>query len=834
MSEKRICFVTNEYHPVVAGGIGMLIEQAVSELSKDSEFSVTVLLVGDEGFCQAVKQHGQIHYPNVLFVGFSEMLASLPSELALPQWAFTFENYYYSNVIAEYLLLKEAQNPFDVIEFPDYKGLGYVTLKHRRLRGKFLRTHFVARVHGATYLCNKIDHVDLHSRERLQLYMMEQYTLAHADSWTLAGKKFAKQYAIDLKVPAHKLNIVTPVFKRLAEHRFYWMHQQECQRERILFYGKLQHVKGVDLFVEAALELLESGANYEFLLVGQDTPSQWGSKGFYGDQLKRRIPAEWEDHFNFMGRIDINTLSELVAQCRCAVIPSRMETFCLAAHELNWLGIPLILNRISIFEDYFEDEKTCSFFDGTSVDLAGKIKRLVEDEALRTDLRQHNNAAQIAAQASDARQVYAQLEPVRLADVSAQTPLVSIIIPYYNDMRFYLEATLESVEKLSYPNVEVLVINDGSTQPAANAKFDEIAAQWECKDGYTFYRKPNGGLGDARNFGIERAKGEFIYPLDSDDVIEPELISDSVQALQANPELAAVSCYVTFFSDGSDPRQVIDYVIPYDLDATLIFSENRAGVACSLFRASVFDRFSYDNEMPAFEDWDLWMQLAVASERVEVVPRIGYRYRRRAQSMVTSDGFARKTQLMHHVGDKHASFLKQQGHRIFKVFNHMLWEKDLVAPDDFPHLKIYFAPGGRYSEHDSMFKRYRLEEPVDFEIRLPNISEPTELRFDPVAQPASIHVFFLELCCARTGETIWKADKDHAYACVQVAGTARTIDHPDHLLIASTGYDPQLLCPRLEPRESGYILKGSFRVFDRFESLLYEQTGKGFEAYQEA
>jgi glycosyltransferase involved in cell wall biosynthesis len=831
MSKKRICFVTHEYHPVVPGGIGMLIEQVVSELSKDTEYQVTVLLVGDESFCKGVKTHGNKNYPHVEFVAFSEMLASIPESLRLPDWAFTFENYYYSNVVAEYLLIRDQQASFDVVEFPDYKGIGYVTLKHRRLRGEFGNTHFVARVHGATYLWNKIDHVDLHSRERLQLYMMEQYTLAHSDSWTLPGEKFAEQYSKDLGVSHQNLNLVTPVFKKLGAYKSYWKNHESSEVKSVLFYGKLQHVKGVDILIDAAVELLEEGGSYEFFIVGQDTLSQWGSKGHYGDSLKRAIPEKWKSKIHFLGRINIDHLPELAEKCNCAVIPSRMETFCLAAHELNWLGIPLILNRIPIFEDYFEDGTSCLFFDGTSERLKESIELLCKDEKTRNALNIGNQADQIALRSRSASDVYGTLNTTPKKHGLEETPLVSIIVPYFNDMRFYLEETLKSVDRLTYPNIEVLVINDGSTQAAANAKFDEIASSYSEKSHYTFYRKTNGGLGNARNFGIERANGAFVYPLDSDDVIEPGLISESINALIKNPELSAVSCYVTFFADGSASDSVIDYVIPYDLDPTLIFSENRAGVACSLFRKSVFDQFKYDEAMPAFEDWDLWMQLATANHKVEVIPSIGYRYRRRAQSMVNSDGFARKSQLMHHIGDKHRDHLKSIGNRVFKVYNQLLWERDLVVSDDFPHFKIYYAPGGQFAEQNSIFKRYQMETPVEFELRLPDISEPTELRFDPAASPASIHIIRLEMSCAKTGKTIWTAEKANRFECARVAGTARKVAHPDHLLIASNGTDPQVLCPRLEPSENGYIFKGQLMVFDRFESILYEESGKGYESF---
>ena len=830
--------MTNEYHPLKAGGIGMLVEQAVAELSGDDAIAVTVILIGDDAFAEGVRQYAATHYPNVQFVGMQDMLSELAPIQPLPEWAFTFHNYYVSYLVAEYLLLVSESQPFDVIEFPDYKGFGYVTLKHKRLRGKFLQTHFVVRIHGVTSIWNEIDGVDIHSRERLQLYMMERYSLMASDSWTLPSQALADQYAEKLGVSYHRLNIVTPIFKKLTVSGIYWHDYDETPVKRIVFYGKQQHVKGLDLFVQAAVSILEmsnpDSPEYEFLIIGQDTPSQWGVKGSYGDGIKQMIPDVYREHFCFLGRIDMVTLPEVVKGCICAVIPSRMETFCLAAHELNWLGIPLVINRIPAFVEYFENEQSCLYFDGTAGDLREKVLRVVEDAAVRECLRIGNNAKSVADRSiATNREIYPKL--LRISEEQpeplppCEQPLVSIVVPYYNDMRLYVEETIASIEALDYPYKEVLLVNDGSSDPAANLKFEELRQQFAERTDYTFIVKENGGLGSARNLGIAQAKGRYILPLDSDDLVEPAFLTETVRALELRPELDAVCTYVSFFRDGASPLGQIDYVIPYDLDDLLIFAENRAGVACSLFRREVFDRYTYSEDLPAFEDWDLWMQLAEAGRKVEVLPVLLYRYRRREGSMVTSEGFARKAQLMHFIGDRHREHLQKVGPSIFKMYNQLISEATQVDENTFPHCKLYFAPNGRFDEFNSIFYRFTMEQPVELEIRLPQIKVPTVLRFDPSAKPSSIHVKSMSLRYVDSEEDLWLADVSNGFSPVRVTGTARVIPHPEDLLIASDGNDPQIYCPDLEPSEIGYVLKVSLQVFDRYESILYELTGKGWQ-----
>lgn len=88
---------------------------------------------------------------------------------------------------------------------------------------------------------------------------------------------------------------------------------------------------------------------------------------------------------------------------------------------------------------------------------------------------------------------------------------VSIIIPVYNTPHEYLEACFSSVKAQNYPSIEVVVVDDGSGSETTSW------LEAECGDDFKLVHKENGGLSDARNFGIERCCGEYVYLLDSDD-----------------------------------------------------------------------------------------------------------------------------------------------------------------------------------------------------------------------------------------------------------------------------------------------------------------------------
>lgn len=104
--------------------------------------------------------------------------------------------------------------------------------------------------------------------------------------------------------------------------------------------------------------------------------------------------------------------------------------------------------------------------------------------------------------------------------------LVSVIIPIYN-MEKYVERCVESVLRQDYDNIEILLVNDGSTDTSLNLIKEKYASIEKCK----IITKKNGGLASARNAGLEVAKGDFIYFLDADDYIDKYTISSLVKCM---------------------------------------------------------------------------------------------------------------------------------------------------------------------------------------------------------------------------------------------------------------------------------------------------------------
>src|SRR3984885_16091348 len=110
----------------------------------------------------------------------------------------------------------------------------------------------------------------------------------------------------------------------------------------------------------------------------------------------------------------------------------------------------------------------------------------------------------------------------------SQDPLVSVVIPCYNGEAFLREA-IESALEQSYQRVEVIVVDDGSTDRSS-----EIALQFPVR----YIRQPNRGLTKSRNLGVRKSRGSYVVFLDGDDRLKPDAVKTGLRVLAERPECA--------------------------------------------------------------------------------------------------------------------------------------------------------------------------------------------------------------------------------------------------------------------------------------------------------
>jgi glycosyltransferase involved in cell wall biosynthesis len=202
---------------------------------------------------------------------------------------------------------------------------------------------------------------------------------------------------------------------------------------------------------------------------------------------------------------------------------------------------------------------------------------------------------------------------------------VSIIIPCYNDGAMLREA-LGSVEQVRNANLlEVIVVDDGSSEAETTMILSELEDA-----GYCVVAQPNSGLGAARNTGIRLARGEFILPLDSDNRVRDAYLNEAASLLKDNPSLDVIYADAEYFGDRSGRWQIPEFDL-FSLIRTNFID------ACALYRKSLWEKVGgYDEHMPSmgWEDWDFWLRVAAYGSAFFHLPKIGFDYRVRRDSML--------------------------------------------------------------------------------------------------------------------------------------------------------------------------------------------------------
>lgn len=195
------------------------------------------------------------------------------------------------------------------------------------------------------------------------------------------------------------------------------------------------------------------------------------------------------------------------------------------------------------------------------------------------------------------------------------TPVVSVIIPSYNCER-YIAETINSVLGQTFRNLELIVVDDGSTD-----RTQEIVKSFGAP--VRLVTQANARVCAARNRGIAEARGTFICLMDHDDYWFPNKLTDQVHALNKHPEAdVAYSPFIMWYpgADGKfpDPASLAPEAAPADIDPEYSgWVYHRLLLDCimltssAMFRKEVFENCgTFDVNLPYSEDWDLWLRIS--------------------------------------------------------------------------------------------------------------------------------------------------------------------------------------------------------------------------------
>ncbi|MDD2307392.1 MAG: glycosyltransferase family A protein [Prolixibacteraceae bacterium] len=246
-------------------------------------------------------------------------------------------------------------------------------------------------------------------------------------------------------------------------------------------------------------------------------------------------------------------------------------------------------------------------------------------------------------------------------------PEISIIIPCYNHGEYVREA-IESVLKSTVIEIcEIIVVNDGSTDPYTIQVIQELE-----NEGIKVINQQNQGLGRTRNNGIRIAKGKYILPLDADNTISPDFIENVLAVFEIYPSESIIYTDREFFGK----KKGIDHVGNFDLERMMYMNYIDA---CAIYRKEVWEKIGgYDENMPimGWEDWDFWLSAAEQDFKFHYIPKPLFQYRVVENSMLQELQNNLKYEiLVEYINKKHIRILYKSYQKVYPQFSISMFEK---------------------------------------------------------------------------------------------------------------------------------------------------------------
>jgi glycosyltransferase involved in cell wall biosynthesis len=557
-----------------------------------------------------------------------------PPEAKVPVWGGEFDRR--SLHVLAVVKQLHAATPFDVIQYPEEGALGYRLAQANRTGGGAAGAFLVARLRGPTAWRRTQEARWMFGVGEPVLNFAEQASFELADAHTSLSEYLIDEVRkLEWAVPPD--TSVVPDCPPASPDR----PVPACDRvDEVAFAGPLDKLHGVRIFTRAVQALPASVA---IAYIGPDLPleNRRASK-WVGERLKGRRVA-------FHSALDWPTIAELSPERnRLVVVPYLSAADTEFVRLLARRGVPFVATDFGPVKELIADPDARAHLvtPAAASGLARVLARTLTDYIAVSAARRRAWVERLAADHGPETvhpvvlcfydHVLDQARAARAVRVAAapERPKVTVGVTHYN-LGSYLPETLRSIAEQTYPNLEVIVADDGSNDPKSVTVVEEMERKYPT---FTFLRGPNVGVCGNRNRCLFAATGELFFPLDADNIAAPEMIERLVDALQRQPaDVGAVSCFWLGFADseGLKAGQYVGAYRPTGGPRLAVGLWNPYGETSGLFRtADVREWGGYDDLHPEYmsEDWHLYIKIAARGLKVAVIPESLYFYRIRPDS----------------------------------------------------------------------------------------------------------------------------------------------------------------------------------------------------------
>lgn len=717
----KIWILTSETPFNQPGGIARYVDNFARYLGNEGH-EVTVI-------CRDLKDAESSIAPGYRLITFRtrEKDISLPCESKEPDQHPSYPYnilYYWMAAAWDYARIVEQlagrEGPPDIIESQEYMGIAYFILHKKYLHKEYLaKTPIVLNLHSPDFILRRVNQ---DPRWQIPSYwsgQMEKHCIFAADSLICPSAYLARQTAELLEDPTLSIEV----------HPLPWpdtstLPSSEVESDLVIYFGRIELRKGVIELLRECEQLWATGHTFRLRMIGSDT--NYGVRDVSMTELltKKYTHRIESGQLEFTGGMGHRKLLEEISKAAVVVIPSLWENYANTCMEALALGKVVVASTSGGQVEMIGDDGSAGFlFDWkdpagfpSAIQKALTLNaeerhrigenaktrianRSAPDVVLRKRLHHFKTTIAKAKEKTPAPELYpfvntaqrkGQVTPIPV-ELQGDPGLVSAIIPFYN-LGAYVEESLDSVLASEYGRLEVIIVNDGSTDPSSIEVLERIRSRKLAN--VRILDVPNGGLSRARNIGTQAARGEYLLLCDADDLVTPLLVPKAVELLQRYPNVHWVYPWIRYFGEITGIFSTWNAELPYMLAHNML-------IPICMVRRGAYHAFGQNKPEMIFglEDYEAWLGLMENGCGGLSIPEVLALYRVRKESMFRAITPAQMNHLYDVIVENHPKLYREYGPELFMLQTAngpgYIWEQPAAFQ---PPINILYEKAAKYDQ----------------------------------------------------------------------------------------------------------------------------------------
>jgi glycosyltransferase involved in cell wall biosynthesis len=649
--------LTTEYPPDFGGGISTYCLHTATMLQQQ-DWKVSVFI---KDF-SVKKKHEQIEPSGVRVIRFNPNAMVQKSELGFEASL----SYAYAEVVKQYL---EIEGLPDALESQEFGGIAYYIINYKWLQYPlFKNLKIIVTLHAPAFLYYEYNKVPYHRFPYFWIGEMEKFCIRGADLLISPSQYLVDELKVRMKLDDLEIVVVPNpyVFKSQSVYQF-------NKKDKLVFFGKLTLQKGALELIQYFQQLWDSGFEQPLYMIGGGNHMYYPEGTDMIHHINRKYKKEIaEKKLQLLGSIRQEKIGGYLGDACIVIIPSLVDNLPYTVLEAMNKGKIVLASvqggQSEIVEDgvngfLFSHVESGSFKNklNTILSLTDEEANKISRSALEHIERNYTYKVIFEKKAllvnnllqkNTGRKSFPFIRPVIAKEASSlvrisNDPLLTVVLPFYN-MGMYLEESIQSIVASSYKNIEIIVINDGSTDQESLTVLGDLSKKYN----FLIHNKKNEGLALARNTGALMARGELLTFLDPDDTVEQGYYQKAIQVLTAYDNIGFAGCWGRYFGNSEKIWPAFNPEPPY------LLTHNSVNSSALVYKKESFLKAGLNDAAMIYgmEDYDSVINMVKNGFQGVVMPEPLWNYRIRKDSMARAFTTDKQLYLYRLISEKHADF----------------------------------------------------------------------------------------------------------------------------------------------------------------------------------